>query len=81
MAVVLAPVLAAVIWAMLIWRVRRRAEPATPDERAASAERLYYVALVAAVNGQHGIKRSLLKKARAEGFADEARLADPRLQG
>jgi hypothetical protein len=72
---------AAVIWLALHAAIRILAMRGyeSEAERAAEAERFYYLALWAAVTGNARVKRRMLAKARKLGFSDAKRLNDPRL--
>jgi hypothetical protein len=72
---------------LLIWlgfQVLIRILAATANEnaaeRAAEAERFYYLALWAALTDRHRLKRQMLKLAKEHGFSDAPRLADIRLR-
>ena len=76
------PVFAAVVWLALHLTARARVGPdtSTSAERAADAERFYWLAVAASLTGRRSYKRRMLKKALSMGFNDRLRLADPRLK-
>jgi hypothetical protein len=76
------PVLGAIVWFLLhlVARVRSgSALPQDPKERAADAERFYWLAVWASLTGRARYRQRMLKQAQAMGLTDRRRLFDRRL--